>query len=54
MCYIFCKGGVEICELTVSDNEHDSKHVMGDDDVALSDVAKGGTARERQEVTWAS
>lgn len=48
MCYIFCKGGVEICELTVRDNEHDSERVVGDDDVALSDVAEGGTARERQ------
>jgi hypothetical protein len=39
---------VEICELTVRDNEHDSERVVGDDDVALSDVAEGGTAQERQ------
>ena len=39
---------MEICELTVRDNEHDSERVVGDDDVALSDVAEGGTARERQ------
>ena len=39
---------MEICELTVRDNEHDSERVVGDNDVALSDVAEGGTARERQ------
>jgi hypothetical protein len=48
MCHIFFKGGVEICELTVRDSGHDSKHVVGDDNVALLDVAEGGTVRERQ------
>jgi hypothetical protein len=42
ICYIFCKGGVEIYVLTVRDNEHDSEHDVGDNEVALSDVAEGG------------
>jgi hypothetical protein len=33
ICYIFCKEGVEICVLTVRDNEHDSEHGVGDDEV---------------------
>jgi hypothetical protein len=45
ICYIFCKGGVEICVLIVSDNEHDSEHDVGDDEVASSDVAEGGGQR---------
>jgi hypothetical protein len=46
ICYIFCRGGAKICVLTVRDNEHDSEHGVGDDEVALSDVAEGVTARE--------
>jgi hypothetical protein len=39
ICYIFCGGGMEICVLTVIDNEHDSEHTVGDD-------AEGVTAWE--------
>ena len=46
ICYMFCTGGVEICVLTVRDNEHDSKHTMGDDEVTSLDVAREGTAWE--------
>lgn len=45
ICYIFCEGWVEICVLTVRDNEHHSEHAVGDDEVATSDVAgEGGRA----------
>jgi hypothetical protein len=47
ICHIFCKGGVEIWVLIVRDNEHDSKHDMGDNEVMLLDVARGGTTWER-------
>ena len=40
ICYMFCKGGVEICVLAVRDNERD----MGDNEVASSVVVKGGHA----------
>ena len=46
ICYMFCIEGVEICVLTVRDNEHDSEHAMGDDKVMSSDVPGEGTARE--------
>ena len=46
ICYIFCKGGGEICVLTVRDNEHDSEHGMRDDEVTSSVVAEGATAQE--------
>jgi hypothetical protein len=47
ICYIFCEGGVEICVLTVRDNEHDSENGVGDNEVMSSEVAEGwGHARE--------
>ena len=47
ICYIFCGGEVEICMLTVRDSEHDIGDTVGDNEDALSDVAEGGTAREK-------
>ena len=45
ICYIFCKGGVEICMLTVRDSEQDSStyKVMSPD---VATVAEGGTVWE--------
>jgi hypothetical protein len=45
ICYIFCEGGVEICVLTVRDNEHDSENGVGDNEAMLSEVAEGGDTR---------
>jgi hypothetical protein len=50
ICYIFCKGGVEICVLTVRGNEHDSEHGVGDDEVTcrmLPRVRQHGNDREQ-------
>jgi hypothetical protein len=52
MCYIFYKGGVEICVLIVKNNEHNSEHGMRDDNVVLSDVARGDSMGKTGEVPW--
>jgi hypothetical protein len=41
ICYIFCKEGVEICVLTVRDNEHDSENGVGDNEDMSLEVAEG-------------
>ena len=48
--YMFCKGEVEICVLTVRDNEHDSEHGAGDNEVTcrmLPRVQQRGNDREK-------
>jgi hypothetical protein len=58
ICYIFCKGGVEICVFAVRDNEHDSEH---NDEVASRTLPRGDSTGKTGEVTrmslgttWAS
>ena len=52
ICYIFCKGEAEICVLTVRDNEHDSEHGVGDDEVARRMLPRVRQRGNDRETTW--